>query len=71
MNRSRILYMRRNVRGPRSIIPILFLLLVTIPKNMTVYLIQGKFDFFRAYSKAVGWQIRTVFRKFIHEHPTC
>ncbi len=71
MNRSRILYMRRNVRGSKAIIPILFLLIVTIPKNMTFYLLQGKFDLFRAYSKAVGWQFRTVFQKFIHEHPTC
>lgn len=71
MNRSRILYMRRNVRGPKSIIPILFLLMVTIPKNMIFYLFQGEFDLFCAYSKSVGWQFKTVFRKFIHEHPTC
>lgn len=71
MNRSRILYMRRNVRGIKATIPILFLLFVTIPKNMALYLIQGKFDLFRAYCRAVGWQFRTIFRKFIHEHPTC
>ncbi|MBL7137187.1 MAG: glycosyltransferase family 2 protein [Bacteroidales bacterium] len=71
LNRSRILYMRRNVRGAKSIIPILFLLLVTIPKNMALYLIKGKFDLFRAYARAVGWHIRTVLQKFIHEHPTC
>lgn len=71
MNRSRMLYMRRNVRGMKSIIPILFLLLVTIPKTMILFLVQGKFDLFRAYTKAVGWQFSTVFRKFIHEHPKC
>jgi len=71
MNRSRILYMRRNVRGLKSIIPILFLLVITIPKNMSIYLLQGRFDLFRAYSRAVGWQFRTVFMKFIHQHPTC
>jgi len=71
MNRSRILYMRRNVRGPKSIIPILFLLFITIPKNLFFYLIKGRFDLFRAYSRAVGWQFSTVFMKFIHQHPTC
>ena len=71
MNRSRILYMRRNVRGPKSIIPILFLLFITIPKNLFFYLIKGRFDLFMAYSRAVGWQFRTVFMKFIHQHPTC
>ncbi|MBE0646847.1 MAG: glycosyltransferase family 2 protein [Bacteroidales bacterium] len=71
MNRSRILYMRRNVKGPKSIIPILFLLFITIPKNLCIYLFKGRIDLFRAYSRAVGWQFRTVFRKFIHQHPTC
>jgi len=71
MERSRILYMRRNVRGIKSIIPILFLLLVTIPKKMTFFALEGKFDLLRAYSRAVGWQFSTIFRKFIHENPTC
>ncbi|TSA24091.1 MAG: glycosyltransferase family 2 protein [Bacteroidetes bacterium] len=71
LNRSRLLYMRRNVRGPKSIIPILFQLLVAIPKNMIHFLLQGRVDLFRAYCRAVGWQIRTVFQKFIHQHPTC
>ncbi|MBN1197725.1 MAG: glycosyltransferase family 2 protein [Bacteroidales bacterium] len=71
MERSRMLYMRRNVCGIKSIIPILFLLMVTIPKKMTFYLIEGKFDLLRAYARAVGWQFSTIFRKFIHENPTC
>jgi GT2 family glycosyltransferase len=71
LNRSRLLYMRRNVRGPRSIIPILFQLLVAIPKNMLAFLLRGRVDLFRAYCRAVGWQIRTAFHRFIHEHPTC
>lgn len=71
LNRSRLLYMRRNVRGIRSIIPILFQLFVAIPKNMLKYLIQGRTDLFKAYCRAVGWQIRTIGKKFIHEHPTC
>lgn len=71
LNRSRLLYMRRNVRGYKSIIPILFQLMVAIPKNMAQFIIQGRIDLLRAYCRAVGWQIRTAFHKFIHEHPTC
>jgi len=71
LNRSRLLYMRRNVRGPKAIIPILFQLIIAIPKNMLSFLFRGRFDLFRAYCRAVGWQIRTAFHKFIHEHPAC
>jgi len=71
LNRSRLLYMRRNVRGAKSIIPILFQLIVAIPKNMVQFLFQGRIDLFRAYCRAVGWQIRTAFQPFIHKHPTC
>ncbi len=71
LNRSRLLYMRRNVLGVKSIIPILFQLVLAIPKNMAFFLLKGKVDLFRAYCRAVGWQIRTAFHKFIHEHPTC
>ncbi|MFH1161108.1 MAG: glycosyltransferase family 2 protein [bacterium] len=71
LNRSRLLYMRRNVRGPKSIIPILFQLIIAIPKNMLSFLLHRRIDLFRAYCKAVGWQVRTAFHKFIHEHPTC
>jgi len=71
LNRSRLLYMRRNVTGPKSFIPILFQLLVAVPKNMALFLLKGKVDLFRAYCRAVGWQISTIGKKFIHEHPTC
>lgn len=71
LNRSRLLYMRRNVRGVKAIIPILFQFFVAIPKNMVQFLLQGRVDLFRAYCRAVGWQIRTAFHKFIHQHPTC
>jgi len=71
LNRSRLLYMRRNVRGIKSIFPILFQLLVAIPKNMSQFLLQGRVDLFRAYCRAVRWQIQTAFHKFIHQHPIC
>ena len=71
LNRSRLLYMRRNVRGIKGIIPITVQLLAAIPKNMLQFLLQGRVDLFKAYCRAVGWQIRTIGKKFIHQHPTC
>lgn len=71
LNRSRLLYMRRNVRGIKGIIPIMFQLFIAIPKNMIQYLLKGELKLLCAYCRAVGWQIRTIGHKFIHEHPTC
>ena len=71
LNRSRLLYMRRNVRGLKAIIPISFQLLVAIPKNMLYFLFKGKPGQFKSYCRAIGWQFSTLFHKFIHEHPTC
>jgi len=69
LNRSRLLYMRRNVKGLKGIVAILFQLFISIPKNSLKFLLERRFDLFVAYMKAIGWQIRTIGDPSIHANP--
>lgn len=69
LNRNRIVFMRRNISGFNFIISILYQLLIAIPKNALFYLLKGKIRLFLAYYKAIGWNIKNMFNKEIHENP--
>lgn len=69
MNRARIIYMRRNVEGFKLGVAFLYQNLVAIPKNALVFLLRGRFDLFRAYMRAIGWNIKNGFNKKIFENP--
>jgi len=69
INRSRLLYMRRNVHGLQFLISILFQSFIAVPKNALKYLIQGKFSLFKAYHNAVCWHLKNMFNKKLHQHP--
>jgi GT2 family glycosyltransferase len=69
MNRARIIYMRRNVKGFDLAIAFLYQNLIAIPKNLTFYLLKGKFNLFLAYLRAVIWNIKNVVNKDIYQNP--
>jgi len=69
MNRSRILYLRRNVSGLTFLIAFLYQLCIAIPKNALVFTLHRDRGHFAAYNKAVWWHFRTLFDKQIHENP--
>jgi len=70
MNRARLLYLRRNVHGLSFLVAALYQTFVAIPKNMTVFLLTGKFNHFKAYLNAVWWNFKTMFWRDIHSNPT-
>ncbi|MBV5315076.1 MAG: glycosyltransferase family 2 protein [Prolixibacteraceae bacterium] len=70
MNRARLLYLRRNVKGFEFFIASLFQTFIAIPKNVTVFLLTGKIEHFKAYTKAVTWHFLHLFSKEIHSNPT-
>ncbi len=70
MNRARIIYMRRNVSGFDLFIAFLYQNLIAIPKNALMYLLSGKFKLFRAYLRAIGWNITNAFNNKIYHNPT-
>ncbi|MEI6575318.1 MAG: glycosyltransferase family 2 protein [Bacteroidota bacterium] len=69
MNRSRFLYLRRNVRGFTFFIAMLFQVFVAIPKNITVYLFKRQGGHLKAYLNAVSWHLGHMSAIEIHKNP--
>ncbi len=69
LNRSRILYIRRNSKGLNYLGAFFYLLLVSIPKNYFSYFIKRKLDLLKAYHRAISWHVKNAFNKKIHENP--
>ena len=69
MNRSRLLYLRRNISGLTFIIAIIYQLSISIPKNALKFLLTGENGHFRAYHKAVMWHLHHLSSREIHSNP--
>ena len=69
MNRSRLLYLRRNIHGFQFFIALLYQLFISIPKNAISFLLRGYPGHFHAYHHAVFWHLKHIFSKQIHTHP--
>jgi len=66
LNRSRILYMRRNIHGSIFLVSLFYLMLISVPKNVLLRLVKGEFKLLSAYCKAIGWHIRNIFNSNVH-----
>lgn len=55
LNRNRVWFMRRNYRGWRLGVFYAFLLLVTVPKNVVLYLIRREMANLRAFLRGIWW----------------
>ena len=66
MNRSRFIYLRRNISGIKFMVALFYLILVSVPKNSFSLLISGKFGHFKAYMRAINWHLMHLFSKEIH-----
>lgn len=62
INRSRILFMRRNSTLLQLTGFVLFLLFFTIPKNSLTFVARGKFDNLKAFWKAVTWNLKDALK---------
>jgi len=66
LNRSRLLYMRRNIHGLTFIISLFYLIFISIPKNIFSRLVKREFKLLNAYSKAIKWHCKNLFNTEIH-----
>ena len=66
MNRSRLLYLRRNIDGFVFLISVLFQLFVAIPKNTFVFFFKLEFGHLKAYYRALSWHLAHLFSNDIH-----
>ncbi len=69
MNRSRLLYLRRNVKGLTFLVAAMYQLFIAIPKNLTVFLLKKDKGHFNAYTRMVMWHLKNLFSKEIHANP--
>ena len=70
MNRSRLLYLRRNVHGFAYMIALLYQLFVAVPKNALTFIVKRQKGHFKAYAGAAMWHIKNLFNRNIHINPT-
>jgi len=66
LNRSRLIYMRRNIHGLTFGISMIYLIFISIPKNVISRLVKGEFKLLGAYSKAISWHCKNIFSAEIH-----
>lgn len=57
LNRNRIYFMRRNFGGINLIGFYLFLIFITIPKNLLMFVLKGEFDQIKHFMKAMWWNV--------------
>ncbi len=69
LNRNRIVYMRRNIYGREFYLSLGYQLFVAIPKNAFKFLVKGRIALFSAYYRAIGWHLKNLVSKEIHENP--
>ena len=69
LNRNRIVYMRRNIHGLEFYLSLGYQLFVAIPKNAFKFLVKGRIVLFSAYYIAIGWHLKNLVSKEIHENP--
>jgi GT2 family glycosyltransferase len=61
LNRNRVWFMRRNYGGWRLAVFFVFLFLVTIPKNVLLYLLRGETENLKAFLRGVWWNFGVKF----------
>lgn len=68
MNRSRIIYMRRNLFGGTFLVSLLFQVFISIPKNVALFFFKGEGAHLKAYNKALLWHLTHLNSKEIHDN---
>jgi GT2 family glycosyltransferase len=67
--RNRIVFLRRNVKGIKKTFGVLYQMFIAVPKNALVFLLKGRIDLFKAYHKAMVWNLKNIFNKAIFTNP--
>ena len=58
LNRSRIIFMRRNIHGITYLVSLLYLMCISIPKNILTFTIRREWKLLSAYFKAIRWHLK-------------
>lgn len=55
MTRNRLVFMRRNIRGIKLLVNLMFFTFISIPKNSIKYLLKKRVDLLKAFYKGYMW----------------
>ena len=66
LTRNRILYTRRNIKGFRFFLSMVYQILISGPKNMIQFLLQGRFDLLAASYRGYAWHFYHLSDRKIH-----
>jgi GT2 family glycosyltransferase len=69
INRARLLYMRRHVKGLALLFAVFYQIFAAFPKNTIIYIIKLDFKSLQSYVNAFTWIIKNWFNPKIHENP--
>jgi GT2 family glycosyltransferase len=69
MNRSRLIYLRRNITGLTFVIAILYQLFISGPVHTLKYILKRENGNLKAYRNAILWHLKNMFSKEIHSNP--
>jgi len=69
MNRSRIIYLRRNASVFIFPLAMIYQIFVSMPKNVISFILHRKFKHLSAYSKAIMWHLKNTTLKELHTNP--
>lgn len=58
LTRNRLLFMRRNVKGLKLYLSMIYFTFVALPKNLLTYLLSKKVDFAKAFMKGYLWNFK-------------
>jgi GT2 family glycosyltransferase len=60
LNRNRILFMRRNIKGIYKLLSVLYIFFISVPKNLLDYIIANNWNHLHAYWKGIMWNLTTL-----------
>ncbi len=66
MNRGRLIFMRRNVHGITFFLACVYMVFISIPKNLLTFLLTGKWKLTKAYLRSLLWNLENIFSKDLH-----
>jgi GT2 family glycosyltransferase len=59
-NRNRIMFMRRNTTAFELTCFLVYLILLTVPKNVFVFLVKRQFEHLKAFINAMVWNVKNI-----------
>lgn len=65
MNRGRFIFLRKNVHGITFFLALLYMIFISIPKNLFELILKQKWTLTKSYINSITWNLKNLFNKDI------